>query len=122
MFAVWKIVHSGSGFGGVVLPSACDGQNPNPPENADPNDPTTMMCKSRNYVILSDQSMYIDQQPLKLQESPEVSKPWLRPAQCETSAEPPRFVAVCPWLNRWCRRVRCLAASLCRVSATSSTR
>jgi hypothetical protein len=73
LVARWKIVHSGSGFGGVVLPSACDGQNPNPPENADPNDPTTMMCKSRNYVILSDQSMYIDQQPLKLQESPEVS-------------------------------------------------
>lgn len=30
--------------------------------------------RSRNYVILSDQSMYIDQQPLKLQESPEVSE------------------------------------------------
>lgn len=41
-------------------------------------DRDALRCKSKNYIILADESVYIDQQPLKLQESPEVRAPAVR--------------------------------------------
>jgi DNA replicative helicase MCM subunit Mcm2 (Cdc46/Mcm family) len=60
-----QIVTTGAGFGGVQLPSGCDGRM----ADAEGQD---QECKSTRFVILTDQSVFINQQPLKLQESPEV--------------------------------------------------
>jgi DNA replication licensing factor MCM5 len=57
-----KQVNCGSGFGGVNLPRTCDSNQSNQLSNKCPLDP---------YQILADNSEYIDQQRLKLQETPE---------------------------------------------------
>lgn len=103
-----KVIPAQSGFGGIMLPTSCDGEDPTALANGvlcvcrwvddcavgrassrptyiqslTPNahaatatgnlDQDALRCKSKNYVILADESVYIDQQPLKLQESPEV--------------------------------------------------
>jgi hypothetical protein len=50
-------------------PSHSNTPPPSPTGNLDRD---ALRCKSKNYVILADESVYIDQQPLKLQEIPEV--------------------------------------------------
>jgi DNA replication licensing factor MCM5 len=56
-------VHVGSGISTTELPKECLNPNPNP-------DPA-MKCRPNPYVVLPESTSYIDQQLLKLQESPE---------------------------------------------------
>lgn len=67
-----QVLPGSGGFGGTALPAGCDGMASN---LAGENEP----CRSAGWVLLSDYSPFIDQQPFKLQESPEVSpwEPWL---------------------------------------------
>jgi DNA replication licensing factor MCM5 len=53
-----------SAFGGVNIPAKCEGVN-NKDKISDP-------CPPSPFVIMADQCEYIDQQTLKMQESPEV--------------------------------------------------
>lgn len=61
---VTKVIPCGAGFGGARLPRECDTR---PGANA----VEYQKCPLDPYVILADNTSYIDQQRLKLQESPE---------------------------------------------------
>ena len=85
-----KVIPAQSGFGGIQLPTFCDGDDPNalgPDGGMDAPGPGAGKCKSRNYVILADESVYIDQQPLKLQESPEMVPTGEMPRSISLSAD-----------------------------------
>ncbi|EWM24527.1 dna replication licensing factor mcm5 [Nannochloropsis gaditana] len=86
-----KVIPAQSGFSGIQLPTYCEGDDPNAMVGEGGAEAGAGKCKSRNYVILADESVYIDQQPLKLQESPETVPTGEMPRSISLSCE--RYLA-----------------------------
>ena len=59
-----------AGFGGVALPTKCEGLSPEANAGNGPA-PSDAKCPRDPFVIIPDKSTYVDTQTLKLQESPE---------------------------------------------------